>query len=159
MLKEGYSYYNYGIDEVVENSAKETYMDCKPANTNLLILKYGGGKKFYFRKVDSYKLLQRVLGQNFLQAIKYNEKTFHENIEKSGYVDVLNTFLKGRAIIFVTEFENYLEFLNGGQNSVVGLTGMDIDGKLLAQQDKQLFLDDVTYNEIYRDTEDESEAE
>lgn len=159
MLKEGYSYYNYGIGEVVENSEKETYMEGKPANKNLLILKYGGGKKFYFRKADAYKLLQRVLGQKFLKAIKYNEKTFHENIEKSGYVDVLNTFLKGRAIIFVTEFENYLEFLNGGQNSVVGLTGMDIDGKLLAEQEKELFLDDVSFDEIYRYTDEESEAE
>ncbi len=39
------------------------------------------------------------------------------------------------------------------------LAKKDNPDKLLAQQDKQLFLDDVTYNEIYRDTEDESEAE
>lgn len=159
MLKEGYSYYNYGIDEVVENSEKETYMEGKPANKNLLILKYGGGKKFYFRKADAYKLLQRVLGQKFLKAIKCNEKTFNKYVNETGYVDTLNTMLKGRALIFVTEFESYLEFLNGGQNREVGLTGMDIDGKLLAEQEKELFLDDVSFDEIYRYTDEESEAE
>lgn len=100
-----------------------------------------------------------MLGQKFLKAIKCDEKTFNKYVNETGYVDTLNTMLKGRALIFVTEFESYLEFLNGGQNREVGLTGMDIDGKLLAEQEKELFLDDVSFDEIYRYTDEESEAE
>ena len=45
-------------------------------------------------------------------------------------IEVLNQFLKGRAMILATDFKNYLEYSNGGQNGVCEIAGLQIDGNI-----------------------------
>lgn len=146
MLKGEYAFYNYGISGVEEVHR----------NPNLLILKYGirGLKEFYFRKKDSYKLLQKILGQNELDYRRITEAKVNEYITKHGYSKALNDYLNGRAVVFVTEFANYLEYYNGGQNDLVGLTGIDLDGEYIAKEKEDLFPANVTFEEMYPHYED-----
>lgn len=71
----------------------------------------------------------------------------------------MNVFLKGRAVVFVTNFSDYLEYFNGAQNRIVGLTGIDLNGEYLAQDEKGLFPDNVTYEEIYSYNKEDDEEE
>ena len=155
MIKGKYAFYNYAIRGVEENRKgmydpeqedKEKYI-----NPDLLVLKYGlgRGKEFYFRKEDSYKLLQKIVGKNFLEFFKVTKEKFDTLVQENGYLDVLNHYLEGRAVVIVSEFENYLEYFNGGQNKVVGLTGIDLDGEYIAKNTTDLFLNTVSYDDIY----------
>ncbi len=155
MIKEKYAFYNYAIRGVEENRKgmydpeqedKEKYI-----NPDLLVLKYGlgRGKEFYFRKEDSYKLLQKIVGKNFLEFFAVTKEKFDVLVQENGYLDVLNHYLEGRAVVIVSEFENYLEYFNGGQNKVVGLTGIDLDGEYIAKNKEDLFLNTVSYDDIY----------
>ena len=65
-------------------------------------------------------------------------------------IQVLESRLKGRAFLMVTKFKNPVEYINGLQNSVVGITCLDLDGKPLAETTKDLFKDgfaDIRTNE------------
>ena len=48
-----------------------------------------------------------------------------------------------------------LEYLNDGQNKVVGITGIDLKETLFAQSEEELFTDQATYDEMYRYKPDE----
>ena len=114
-----------------------------------MTISLAGGKEFYFRKEDSYKLLQKIVGKNFLESFKVTKEKFDTLVQENGYLDVLNHYLEGRAVVIVSEFENYLEYFNGGQNAVVGLTGKDLDGEYIAKNTTDLFLNTVSYDDIY----------
>lgn len=163
MLKGKYSFYNYGIKGVKENDICNN--NCtkedreKTTNPELLILEYGYGKRFVFRKDDAYKLLEKILGKSFLKELKIDELTFYKNVIKFGYEEALNTLIKGRAIVIVTNLSNHLEYWNGVQNDIVGLTGIDINGEYIAQDEKDLFPDIVTYKDIYEYNKVDKETE
>ena len=163
MLKGKYAFYNYAIAGVEENQTCAYGIDQadreKYINPDLLILKYGigGEKQFYFRKQDSYKLLQKILGQNYLDYMRISKEKFDDVVSKKGYLPALNGCLDGRAVVFVTEFENYSEYHNRGQNGVVGLTGIDLDGEYIAKEKGDLFPDNISYEDIYNYYEDAEE--
>ena len=48
--------------------------------------------------------------------------------------------------VMVTDYD---EYYNLGQNNVVGITGMSLDGALYAQDEDELFTDRVTIDEQY----------
>lgn len=45
-------------------------------------------------------------------------------------VEVLNRYLKGRAMILCTDFCNYVEYCNGLQNGIQVIVGLSIDGSI-----------------------------
>ena len=155
--KKKYSFYLYGITNVKENDRSGVFgpnaspEDIKrTTNPNLLIVEYGGGKNFFVKKVDAYDFVKAIVGENFLKEYDIDEKKFYEVINKAGYVNALNELLLGSGIIFVTEFKSYFEYSNGGQNRVVGVTGIDLDGEYIAKNESELFGDNVSYNDIYK---------
>ena len=151
-IKGNYAIYNYGIKEFKEYEQ----------NPNLLIMVYGMDKTFYFHKKDSYKLFKALYGQGLMDALGIDQTKFDDNVTKYGLLQVLNNNLKGRAVVFVTNFKDYFEYLNGGQNLVKGITSIDIDGELFAKNSQELFPDTVTYDEKYnykKEDLDDSEKE
>ena len=46
-------------------------------------------------------------------------------------------------------------FIYGGQNRVVGVTGIDLNGVIFAQSEEELFSDQATYDEMYHYKPDE----
>lgn len=119
-------------------------------NPNLITMKYGMGSDFVFRKEDAYNLMLAIYGKDHLvNTLKITKEKFDEYVEKHGLINILNGNLVGRGVIFVTDFKNYLDYSNASHCSLLGITGLDIDGDFLAQDTSELFPDKVTYDEMY----------
>lgn len=58
-------------------------------------------------------------------------------------IKLLNECLKGMPIIFVTKLGSYNEYIEDGQNAIVGVTSMNIKGNM-----NDIFLDDVSNEEF-----------
>lgn len=155
--KKKYAFYLYGITNVKENDRSGRYGDNvseedikRTTNPNLLIIEYGEGKKYFVKKSEMFQFVKAVIGENFLKAYEIDERKFYDVIDKIGYVEAMKELLLGRGIIFVTKFKNYFEFSNGGQNAVVGVTGIDLDGEYIANDESELFCSKAGYDDIYR---------
>lgn len=115
--------------------------------SDLLVMRYGEYKKFTFHKQNSYKLVESILGKEYLRKIGLDEKTFDNFIRKHGYIDTLNPLLKGKGFILVsTSPENLKE----NEKVKIGITNIDENGELLAEDDSEMFIDDVKYSEIFK---------
>lgn len=115
--------------------------------SDLLVMRYGEYKKFTFHKKNSYKLVESILGKEYLSKIGLDEKIFDNFIRKHGYIDTLNPLLKGKGFILVsTSPENLKE----NEKVKIGITNIDENGELLAEDDSEMFIDDVKYSEIFK---------
>jgi len=152
-MKNNYAFYCYGIDGVEQFN---NGFECEQ-NPSLLTLKYGCGKKYVFHADQAFKLIKAVYGVEMLLEMKLTEKRFNENVEKDGLIECLNVYLKGRGMVMVTDFKNYLEYFNGGQNAVVGITSIDLNGAYHSLEDNGMFTDQATYEEMYEYTGDVKE--
>lgn len=115
--------------------------------SDLLVMRYGEYKKFTFHKQNSYKLVESILGKGYLRKIGLDEKTFDNFIRKHGYIDTLNPLLKGKGFILVS---TSLENLKENEKVKIGITNIDENGELLAEDDSEMFIDDVKYSEIFK---------
>ena len=115
--------------------------------SDLLVMRYGEYKKFTFHKQNSYRLVESILGKGYLRKIGLDEKTFDNFIRKHGYIDTLNPLLKGKGFILVS---TSLENLKENEKVKIGITNIDENGELLAEDDSEMFIDDVKYSEIFK---------
>ena len=153
-MRQTHAYYCYGIDNFEEyNNGYEG-----PQNPNLITMKYGNGKKYVFHKDHCFDLLRAIMGDEYLlDNLKKTRENFNEFVKENGLIKTMNNCLKGRGFIMVTDFANYCEYSNGGQNSVVGISGMALSGELFACSEENLFTDEATYKEMY-EYEEENEG-
>ena len=135
---EGFKQYNNGFKE-------------KDQNPDLIAMEFGGGKMPYvFHKENAYDLMLTIYGKK--QLVDYlgiTREKFDEYVEENGLLNVMTANLKGRGFVMVTDFANYAEYSNGGQNGIIGITAMDIDGELYAEKGEKLFTDKAKYEEMY----------
>ncbi len=150
-MKNEHAYYCYGITRFEEYNNGFN----KPQNPNLITMVYGGSKEYVFHKENACDLVKAVCGKPSCDKFNLTKEKFDKYVENYGLIETLTHYLKGRGFIMVTDFENYLEYSNGGQNRVVGVTGIDLNGVILAQSEEELFSDQATFDEMYRYKPDE----
>lgn len=112
------AYYNYAINGFTENLN----------NADIIDIEYGNGKfPIHIFKKDTDRLINAILSPN------ERRQRLIARIEEDD-IEYLNRLLKGRAMILITDFENYSEYCSSGQNGIEEITGMDISGKLNSQE-------------------------
>lgn len=133
----GKAFYIFSIDKLEESEKNSNIIDV-----------YFGGKNFPYR-------IHKANINDFCKALLPEYDDFYKdyfNKNKGFSLKEINALLKGRALVVVTDFENYLEYLNGGMNSIVGVTTININGDFKAKELDDLFKDDVAYEELYPNT-------
>lgn len=149
-IKGNYKIEAFGINEVREFGSKEN--DNK--NPNLLTLIYGEYKKFVFHKERAYDLVKAILGLDYLYKMDITREYFNNSVKKHGFVYVMNNFLKGRGFILVSTHDKNLGETN--KDIIIGITNISDNGKLLIKNDKNLFVDNVHYDEMFRYNENDN---
>lgn len=143
-IKGNYKIEAFGINEVKEFGSKVS--DNK--NPNLLTLVYGEYRKFVFHKERAYDLVKAILGLDYLYKMDITREYFNNSVKKHGFVYVMNNFLKGRGFILVSTHDKNLGEKN--KDIIIGITNISDNGKLLIKNDKNLFVDNVHYDEMFR---------
>ena len=137
-MKKEYSMYSYGIMGFSKCYNKTT----KKIEDELLIMHYGNNKKFIFPKEKAYELICAIQGKQNINGSEFTRKNFNFEQKYINLIDILNARLKGRVVVMVTQFKNAVEYINGIQNAVVGITGLDNFGcKPIATTEEELFKD------------------
>lgn len=143
-IKGNYKIEAFGINEVREFGSKVN--DNK--NPNLLTLVYGEYRKFVFHKERAYDLVKAILGLDYLYKMDITREYFNNSVKKHGFLYVMNNFLKGRGFILVSTHDKNLGEKN--KDIIIGITNISDNGKLLIKNDKNLFVDNVHYDEMFR---------
>lgn len=143
-IKGNYKIEAFGINEVREFGSKEN--DNK--NPNLLTLIYGEYRKFVFHKERAYDLVKAIRGLDYLYKMDITREYFNKSVKKHGYIYVLNNLLKGRGFILVYTHDKKLD--KKSNKIIIGITNIADNGKLLIKNDKNLFIDNVEYDEMFR---------
>ena len=108
------AYYNYAI----------TGFKVNPNNADIIDIEYGESKlPLSIFKKDANRLIKAIL-----PPVERKVRGISDNID-GDVVERLNVLLKGRAMVLITDFANYLEYYNGGQNGIEKITGMNISGE------------------------------
>lgn len=108
------AFYHYAIDGFETNKNNAAVVD----------ILYGAGKTpLYIFKKDAEKFIEAIIS-----PMERRERGIGQLVGNE--VGVLNSLLRGRAMILCTEFENYLEYSNGTQNRVKEIAGLRIDGNI-----------------------------
>lgn len=149
-IKGNYKIEAFGINEVKEFGSKVS--DNK--NPNLLTLVYGEYRKFVFHKERAYDLVKAILGLDYLYKMDITREYFNNSVKKHGFVYVMNNFLKGRGFILVSTHDKNLGEKN--KDIIIGITNISDNGKLLIKNDKNLFVDNVHYDEMFRYNENDN---
>ena len=108
------AFYNYAISGFKTNKNNAAVVD----------ILYGANKKpLHIFKKDAKK---------FIEAIISPEERIERKIMQpvGDEVEMLNSLLKGRAMILCSDFENYLEYINSGQNRIKEIVGLRINGSI-----------------------------
>ena len=108
------AFYNYAIIGFKTNKNNAAVVD----------ILYGANKKpLHIFKKDAKK---------FIEAIISPEERIERKITQlvGDEVEMLNSLLKGRAMILCSDFENYLEYINSGQNCIKEIVGLTINGSI-----------------------------
>lgn len=111
------AFYNYAIEgfEVNENNAA------------VVDIHYGAGKTpLHIFKKDTKMFVKAIISPKEIREREIERLIEGDEVE----IKVLNKLLKGRAMILLTDFKNYLEYCNGGQNGVKEIAGLWINGKI-----------------------------
>lgn len=108
------AFYHYAIDGFETNQNNAAVVD----------ILYGAGKTpLHIFKKDAEKFIEAIISPDERRKRGIGQLVGDE-------VEVLNSLLKGRAMILCTDFENYLEYCNGAQNGVKEIAGLRIDGNI-----------------------------
>ena len=108
------AYYNYAITGFKVNSN----------NADIIDIEYGKSKfPLKIFKKDANRLIKAIL-----PPAERKVRGISDDID-GDVVERLNILLKGRAMVLITNCENYLEYCNGGQNGVEKITGINISGE------------------------------
>ena len=151
-IKGNYAFYCYGIDGFEQyNNGFENEQ-----NPNLITMKYGRGKEYVFDKKYAYDLVKAICGMEKLEYFKITKEKFEEQVNNSGLFAVLDYYLKGRGFVMVTGFKSVIEYSNGAQNRILGITGLDLDGNFHVKEVEDLFNKKATYDEMYKYSSDMS---
>ena len=127
------SIYTYGIMGFSECYNKET----KQIENDLLIMFYGNNKKFVFPAQKAYDLICAIAGDKNPNGSKFDMECYNFELKYMSILQLLESRLKGRGFAMLTTFNNLVEYDNCIQNQVVGGTGYDLNGKLLAKNTKE----------------------
>ena len=113
------AYYVYGINGIT--TRKE--------NDNIMVINFGNGKLplYIFRK-DLIDFIHAIIPVEELEYLGITDEKILSVVEEKG-VESLDELIKGRGMVLITDFKNYFEYSNGGQNGVKKITSIDIDGK------------------------------
>lgn len=148
-IKGNYRLEAFGINEIKEFGDKIN----DNQNPNLLTLIYGEYKKFVFHKERAYDLVKAIRGLDYLYKMDITREYFNKSVKKHGYIYVLNNLLKGRGFILVYTHDKKLD--KKSNKIIIGITNIADNGKLLIKNDKNLFIDNVEYDEMYRYNENQ----
>lgn len=108
--------YSYSIDGVEEN----------PLNSEIANIKYGDGKvPLNIFKKDLDRFARAIMSSEEMEKRKISKM-----LEGEDKIKVLNCCLKGRAMILATTFFNYFEYDNKGQNEIVEIAAIRLDGHI-----------------------------
>ena len=149
-IKGNYKIEAFGINEVKEFGSKVS--DNK--NPNLLTLVYGEYRKFVFHKERAYDLVKAILGLDYLYKMDITREYFNNSVKKHGFVYVMNNLLKRSGFILVSTHDKNLGEKN--KDIIIGITNISDNGKLLIKNDKNLFVDNVHYDEMFRYNENDN---
>lgn len=148
-IKGNYRLEAFGINEIKEFGDKIN----DNQNPNLLTLIYGEYKKFVFHKERAYDLVKAIRGLDYLYKMDITREYFNKSVKKHGYIYVLNDLLKGRGFILVYTHDKKLD--KKSNEIIIGITNIADNGKLLIKNDKNLFIDNVEYDEMFRYNENQ----
>lgn len=149
-IKGNYRLEAFGINEIKEFGDKIN----DNQNPNLLTLIYGEYKKFVFHKERAYDLVKAIRGLDYLYKMDITREYFYKSVKKHGYIYVLNNLLKGRGFILVYTHDKKLD--KKSNKIIIGITNIADNGKLLIKNDKNLFIDNVEYDEMFRYNENDN---
>ena len=108
------AFYNYAIDGFKTNENNAAVVD----------ILYGAGKTpLHIFKKDAEKFIEAIIS-----PMERRERGIGQLVGDE--VGVLNSLLRGRAMILCTDFEVYFEYSNGPQNGVKEIAGLRIDGNI-----------------------------
>ena len=108
------AFYNYAIRGFKIN----------PNNADIIDIEYGKSKiPLKIFKKDANGLIKAIL-----PPAERKVRGISDDID-GDVVERLNVLLKGRAMVLITNCENYMEYSNGGQNGVEKITGINISGE------------------------------
>ena len=108
------AFYNYAIRGFKIN----------PNNADIIDIEYGKSKiPLKIFKKDANRLIEAIL-----PPAERKVRGISDDID-GDVVERLNVLLKGRAMVLITNCENYMEYSNGGQNGVEKITGINISGE------------------------------
>ncbi len=109
------AFYHYSIDGF------ETNKD----NAALVDIFYGAGRKCPLQifKKDAKRFINAIISKEEREKRLIGPLVGDE-------VEVLNSLLKGRAMILCTDLKNYYEYINCGQNGIKEIAGLRIDGEI-----------------------------
>ena len=101
-------------------------------DANLISMVFGHNKIFNFNQNRAYDLLLSILGEEKLvKKLGFDKNIFDKYCESNGLVNVLNDTLQDAGIVVVTE---------KNASNVIGITGMNKNGRLFANDTENLFL-------------------
>lgn len=149
-IKGNCAFYCYGIDgfKKFNNGINNNY------NPDLIVMNYGRGKEYVFDKKYAYDLVKAICGMEELEYFGTTKEEFEKEVNHSGLFKVLDYYLKGRGLVMVTGFKSVIEYSNGGQNKVIGITGINLDGNFHVEEIEDLFNKEAKYNEMYKYSSD-----
>ena len=99
---------------------------------DLISMVFGHNKTFDFNQNRAYDLLLSILGEEKLvKKLGIDKNVFDKYCESNGLVNVLNDTLKGAGVVVVTAKD---------ASNVIGITGMNKNGHLIANDTENLFL-------------------
>ena len=131
MFYDDYAYYTYGIGDIIENKENDSIVD----------VHFGNGKMpVHIFKEDLVDFYRAIIPEEEREDLEITDKELFQYGQKK---------VKGRAICLVTTFKNFLEYSNGGQNGIVALTGIKIDGRPNLEEGFDYKHRKPRYNDLY----------
>lgn len=136
------AFYNYGITDISINEKNE----------ELLNINYGRGKNpLSIFKRDIMAFIEAILPKDEREQREITAEKVNKALEEDG-IKVLNYLLGGRSMIMITEFENYFEYCNVGQNHIKKITGLNINGEMELESAFDYEEKRPTYEDLYPPT-------
>ena len=134
-MDKNYAIYSYGITGFSLCINKET----NQLEKDLLIMTYGNNKYYVFEKDKAFELICAICGTKNSNGSTFSREYFESELDKMGLLQLLESKLTGRSMIMITKYRHLSEYTNGLQNAVVGITGLNLDGKPIAHTKNELF--------------------
>lgn len=133
---ENRAFYHYGIDGIEVSKKNDSIVD----------IYYGASKSpLHIFKKDVSRFVRAIISSEEAEEAGIEQLPNENEVEFK--ITLLNRLLKGRAMILATNFKNYSEYYNVGQNGVCEIAGLLIDGNIN-------WAESFPYNELKPEYED-----